>query len=122
MDAPGVLERLMTNFAFRARQFLPTRWSGKSCGPAGHEQTMTRHPVAQPTTEVVAPGSGPAADVETWRLRRLVDAGFPIPLALELATTPGTDLHALLALVDRGCPPELAARILAPVDDAAGRP
>jgi hypothetical protein len=36
-------------------------------------------------------------------------------LALSLATTPGIDLHALLELVDRGCPPELAARILSPV-------
>jgi hypothetical protein len=26
------------------------------------------------------------------------------------------DLHALLGLVDRGCPPDLAARILAPLD------
>jgi hypothetical protein len=51
-----------------------------------------------------------------------VDGGFPLPLALELAATPGVDLHALLALVDRGCPPELAARILAPIDDADGRP
>lgn len=64
----------------------------------------------------------PTSDVETWRLRRLVDAGFPLPLALDLATTPGIDLHALLDLVDRGCPPELAARILAPLDDARGRP
>ena len=28
------------------------------------------------------------------------------------------DLHELLVLVDRGCPPELAARILAPLDAA----
>ena len=27
------------------------------------------------------------------------------------------DLHALIELVERGCPAELAARILAPVDD-----
>ena len=64
----------------------------------------------------------PANDVEAWRLRRLVDAGFPLPLALDLAATPGVDLHALLALLDRGCPPELAARILAPIDDVHGRP
>jgi hypothetical protein len=64
----------------------------------------------------------PADDVEAWRLRRLVDAGFPLPLALDLAATPGVDLHALLALLDRGCPPELAARILAPIDDVHGRP
>jgi hypothetical protein len=28
------------------------------------------------------------------------------------------DLHELLELVDAGCPPELAARILSPLDDA----
>jgi hypothetical protein len=47
---------------------------------------------------------------------------FPLPLALELAATLGVDLHALLALLDRGCPPELAARILAPIDDAHAQP
>jgi hypothetical protein len=31
------------------------------------------------------------------------------------------DLHALLELVDRGCPPALAARILAPLEPG-GRP
>lgn len=42
-------------------------------------------------------------------------AGFDPALARRLATTPGVDLHALLDLVDRGCPPELAARILEPI-------
>jgi hypothetical protein len=64
----------------------------------------------------------PSTDVEAWRLRRLVDAGFPLGLALELAATPGVDLHALFALLDRGCPPELAARILSPIDGTDGRP
>lgn len=54
-------------------------------------------------------------DVIGWRRRRLIDAGFPRRLALSLAATPGIDLHALLELVDRGCPPELAARILSPL-------
>jgi hypothetical protein len=76
---------------------------------------MTNH-VAHPLTGAAAPGRRPAPDVEAWRLRRLEDAGFPLPLARELAATPGIDLHALLGLLDRGCPPELAARILAPID------
>jgi hypothetical protein len=37
-------------------------------------------------------------------------------LADALAGDGGTDVHALLELVDRGCPPELAARILAPLE------
>jgi hypothetical protein len=83
------------------------------------------------TAHVAAPAAQPAAcrppatDVEVWRLRRLVEAGFALPLALRLAVTPGVDPHALLALVDRGCPPHLAARILSPIelpfDEAEGR-
>ena len=34
-----------------------------------------------------------------------------------LAGSDRIDLHRLLELVDRGCPPHLAARILAPIDD-----
>lgn len=65
------------------------------------------------------------ARVTRWRYDRLVAAGFDEGPAAVLAATPGFDLHALLDLVDRGCPPPLAARILAPIDvplsaDAAG--
>ena len=83
---------------------------------------MTQHHAVPSVQGTAARGPVASTDVEAWRLRRLVDAGFPLPLALELAATPGVDLHALLALLDRGCPPELAARILAPIDDANGRP
>jgi hypothetical protein len=58
----------------------------------------------------------PQVDVFTWRLCWLVDAGFDRGLAEHLAAAP-VDLHALLELVDRGCPPVLAARILAPFDE-----
>jgi hypothetical protein len=37
-------------------------------------------------------------------------------LADVLAHDGRTDVHALLELIDRGCSPELAARILAPLD------
>jgi hypothetical protein len=91
--------------------------------PAGATRTdMTAHHVVPPVPGTAARPPVPDSDVEAWRLRRLVDAGFPLPLALELAATPGVDLHALLALLDRGCPPELAARILAPIDVTFGRP
>ncbi len=53
-----------------------------------------------------------------WRSDRLVDAGFPRGLALRLARDTRYDLHALIELVERGCPPSLAARILAPLDEA----
>jgi hypothetical protein len=55
-------------------------------------------------------------DVAGWRRRRLRSAGFPPGLADAVAHDCAMDLHALLSLVDRGCPPHLAARILAPLD------
>lgn len=60
--------------------------------------------------------AGPPVDVITWRLCRLQESGFAHDLAAQLASTPAVDVHALLQLVDRGCPPELAARILSPVE------
>lgn len=60
-------------------------------------------------------GDGPPVDVVAWRLCRLLEAGFPRDLAHRLAAEQGVDVHALLALVDRGCPPALAARILSPL-------
>ena len=55
--------------------------------------------------------------VVLWRIDRLEEAGFDLELADALARDCTYDLHALLSLVDRGCPPILAARILAPIDD-----
>jgi hypothetical protein len=65
------------------------------------------------------PSSGPADDHArwiAWRERRLRAAGFRTPLARQLACEDRFDLHAVLDLVDRGCRPELAARIVAPLD------
>ena len=42
-------------------------------------------------------------------------AGFDASLADELAGDARVELHDLLELVDRGCPPDLAARIVAPL-------
>lgn len=58
--------------------------------------------------------SGPASVLD-WRRERLSEAGFPAELAEQLASDFRYDLHALLQLVDRGCPPELAARIMSPL-------
>jgi hypothetical protein len=51
-----------------------------------------------------------------WRVRRLELAGVPTIIAERLARTGEIDLHELLQLLDRGCPPHLALRILAPLD------
>ena len=52
----------------------------------------------------------------SWRVQRLVAAGFADRDALILAGDTRLDLHALLDLIDRGCPPALAARITGPLD------
>lgn len=54
--------------------------------------------------------------VVRWRCDQLLLAGFPEQLAQVLSVARDVDLHALLALVDRGCPPALAVHILG-VDD-----
>ncbi|HET7477047.1 MAG TPA: hypothetical protein VFJ97_13625 [Dermatophilaceae bacterium] len=72
------------------------------------EQARSATPCCQP---------GPPVDVVAWRACRLRESGFPPALAAVLARQ-RVDLHALLQLVDAGCPPELAARILAPIGEA----
>jgi hypothetical protein len=54
----------------------------------------------------------------SYRVHRLVRGGFPGALVDTLARDPRYELDALLALTERGCPAELAARILAPLTDA----
>jgi hypothetical protein len=51
-----------------------------------------------------------------WRVARLRAGGFERSLAERIARDGRYDLHALLELVDRGCPAMLAARIMAPLD------
>lgn len=59
--------------------------------------------------------------VVNWRRRELIHTGFPRPLAARVARDERYDLHELIELVDRGCPPALAVRILAPPDGDAVR-
>ena len=61
-----------------------------------------------------------AADVVACRGARLRRTGFDTELAEQLSREGGVDLHALIELVGRGCPPPLAARILAPLDHERG--
>ncbi len=61
----------------------------------------------------------PAASdsVVAWRTTRLRHAGLPAKQAGQIAADWGYDLHAVLELVDRGCPVKVAVRILAPLHD-----
>ena len=65
-------------------------------------------------TETTAAPTGD--EVSSWRRDQLLAAGFGSQLAGAIARSRGYDLHALIELVERGCPPTLAARILAPLD------
>ena len=58
----------------------------------------------------------PDEDLVGWRRDRLEAAGFAREPADAMARDRTIDLHALLELVDRGCPPRLAVRILAPLE------
>jgi hypothetical protein len=64
----------------------------------------------------VEPSAGPD-HVLVWRVERLRAAGCSPGLADAVAHDGRYDLHELLELIDRGCPAELAARILAPPQD-----
>ena len=55
--------------------------------------------------------------VVRWRREQLVGSGFAPGLAASVAENTDYDLHALIELVEWGCPPELAVRILAPVEE-----
>jgi hypothetical protein len=50
--------------------------------------------------------------VERWRTAELMRVGFAGDDAVVLAARFDVDLHEAIALVERGCPPELAVRIL----------
>jgi hypothetical protein len=50
--------------------------------------------------------------VTAWRACELLRAGYEPLTAVELAEHPEIDLHMALELVERGCPTDLAARIL----------
>jgi len=61
----------------------------------------------------------PRSDLERRVARRescLLAAGFSGSTARRLGRDMRFDLHAVLELVDRGCPLDLAVRILAPLD------
>ncbi|HET7745414.1 MAG TPA: hypothetical protein VFK76_11815 [Gaiellaceae bacterium] len=54
-------------------------------------------------------------EVVSWRSEQLRACGFDPELAGSIARDCRYDLHSLLELVEHGCRPDLAARILAPL-------
>ena len=50
--------------------------------------------------------------IERWRAEMLERAGFGAQDASELASRADVDLHTAIGLIEKGCPPEVALRIL----------
>jgi hypothetical protein len=67
-------------------------------------------------TEAVATRPSSEADeilrVLVWRFRQLCRSGFELELATTIAARIDVDLHEAIDLVERGCPPDTAGRIL----------
>jgi hypothetical protein len=75
----------------------------------------------QPDMKTAAYAEHRRDDVSAWRRSQLVRSGFSHRLAAHVADEGRYDLHQLIELVEKGCPPELALRILAALegDEAA---
>ena len=52
--------------------------------------------------------------VRQWRRAQLIQAGLPRPLATRVAQDERYDLHELIQLIENGCAPALAVRVLEP--------
>ena len=50
--------------------------------------------------------------IQRWRAGELERAGYDEPDAAELAGRADIDLHLAVELLERGCPPSIALRIL----------
>jgi hypothetical protein len=61
--------------------------------------------------QTLEPSHDERSKVMTWRLHVLLEAGYPLSLAEDLAASEA-DLHEAVGLVESGCTPAVAARIL----------
>lgn len=59
---------------------------------------------------------GDAQAVVSWRRAELIHCGFPRALAARVARDERYDLHQLVELMEQGCSPALAVRILSPLE------
>ncbi len=57
-----------------------------------------------------------AQAVVSWRRAELINCGFPRALAARIARDERYDLHQLVELMEQGCSPALAVRILSPLE------
>jgi hypothetical protein len=71
----------------------------------------TRHSSSRRALDASAGGA-----IAGWRRELLLRAGFDTDLATCVAGDGAMDVHALIELVEAGCVPGLAVRILAPLE------
>jgi hypothetical protein len=64
----------------------------------------------------MAPKQRGGLAVVNWRQLELEQCGFPRSLAARVARDERYDLHQLVGLVQQGCSPALAVRILTPLE------
>ena len=64
-----------------------------------------------PATETTKPETE-IERIERWRREELERAGYPAEAASEIASRLDIDLHQAVGLLERGCPADIAARIL----------
>ena len=114
--------------AITSEHQVPERWQRFIAISAAYFRKNRAPPVAKggvrtgntPSSNSAGDSAGDSTDDRErwvrWREGRLLSAGFGPDLADVLAHQEQVDLHELLKLVDRGCPPHLAARILAPLE------
>lgn len=78
-------------------------------------------PSVQPIVESNLRSSSSSAcqpsGIVSWRREQLLRAGLPLTVATTVASTPLYDVHEVVSLIGRGCAPELAVQILAPLED-----
>jgi hypothetical protein len=66
-------------------------------------EMTTAEPTVRPTEQ---------EQVEAWRAEALERAGYPEAAAAEIAMRHDVDLHRAVELLEQGCSPELALKIL----------
>jgi len=76
-------------------------------------QAGSTHPAVLEPPAAWEGATGEAQRVLVWRFEQLVAHGYVPVDAVALAGDAGVDLALARSLVARGCPPALAARILA---------
>jgi hypothetical protein len=102
-------------FVSAARSVLPAVASPSKTGAAcRHQMDMRTHRTGARAEGQKSLGDSRVDPVIRWRVQRLIAAGVQPALASRVARVRGFDIHAVLDLLDRGCPVELALRIIDP--------